>query len=332
MSDTTLRYLAVLRQIPVYPKMLSTQSIAERLNNQNIFKFSLRTLQRDLTKLSLLFPITCQEIGKRYDWFWRDPDALTQIPEMNPSAALALRLVEDYMSSLLPVAASQQLTPYFNRAKQVLKEIKLGKWSNLIYLVNNPSLLQSPAIKPPVQATVYEALLDSKQLEIVYRNKIRRETRTYCLQPFGIVVKDGTFYLVAGSGGYDEPNHYCLHRIQSASILPNEVSIPHDFDLKAYVTKQSAFAYPQSKKPYRLKALFSEEAGFHLTESKLSKDQNIERHADGRWLVKATVANTKQLRWWLMGFGSQVEILLPKALRNEFIQTSIALRKVYQHS
>lgn len=43
----------------------------------------------------------------------------------------------------------------------------------------------------------------------------------------------------------------------------------------------------------------------------------IERK-DGRALVRATVADTTQLRWWLLGFGEKVEVLKPKRLREEF--------------
>jgi predicted DNA-binding transcriptional regulator YafY len=34
-------------------------------------------------------------------------------------------------------------------------------------------------------------------------------------------------------------------------------------------------------------------------------------------LVEATVADTRQLRWWLLGFGGRVEVLEPEGLRGE---------------
>ena len=44
----------------------------------------------------------------------------------------------------------------------------------------------------------------------------------------------------------------------------------------------------------------------------------------------ATVPNTAQLRWWLMGFGEGVEVLEPVSLRQEFIDMAQALNIVYQ--
>ena len=39
---------------------------------------------------------------------------------------------------------------------------------------------------------------------------------------------------------------------------------------------------------------------------------------DGRILVEATVSDTADLRWWLLGFGSSVEVLEPTSLREQF--------------
>ena len=47
-------------------------------------------------------------------------------------------------------------------------------------------------------------------------------------------------------------------------------------------------------------------------------------------LFKAHVRNTGQLRWWLLGFSDQIEILKPVALRNEFAQRTAAMAKKYQ--
>ena len=49
----------------------------------------------------------------------------------------------------------------------------------------------------------------------------------------------------------------------------------------------------------------------------LSEDHRTTEQSDGRILVEATVADTSQLRWWLLGFGSQVEVLEPISLREE---------------
>jgi len=46
-------------------------------------------------------------------------------------------------------------------------------------------------------------------------------------------------------------------------------------------------------------------------------DQQLTDLGDGTVLVEATVADTRQLRWWLLGFGGRVEVLEPQGLREE---------------
>lgn len=148
--DTALRYLALLQLLPVYPKSRSTQDIAERLLLRSAeFAVSRRTLQRDLDKLSAVFPIGCDIVGRRYDWYWTDRHALTQIPDMNASSALALCLAEAYLSNLLPATSLKNLAVYFSRARQILAESKLGRWSHKIHLISNTSLLHPPSSNPP---------------------------------------------------------------------------------------------------------------------------------------------------------------------------------------
>ena len=46
--------------------------------------------------------------------------------------------------------------------------------------------------------------------------------------------------------------------------------------------------------------------------------------------LQATVADTAQLRWWLMGFGGGVEVIKPVSLRQEFIDMTQSLHGIYQ--
>ena len=46
--------------------------------------------------------------------------------------------------------------------------------------------------------------------------------------------------------------------------------------------------------------------------------------------VKATLEDTAQLRWWLLGFSDQVEVLGPKSLRDEFFELTKKMASIYK--
>ncbi len=79
----------------------------------------------------------------------------------------------------------------------------------------------------------------------------------------------------------------------------------------------------------KLIVIFDKEAAFHLLESPLSYDQVITTKRDGRIQITATVKDTRQLRWWLLGFGDQVEAVRPKKIKDEFIDISLNLYNTY---
>ena len=60
------------------------------------------------------------------------------------------------------------------------------------------------------------------------------------------------------------------------------------------------------------------------------KNQQLTQLDNGKFLLKASLANTEQLRWWLLGFGNRVEVLKPKSLRNEFAEITKGLSKIYK--
>jgi|SaaInlV_200m_DNA_3_1039701.scaffolds.fasta_scaffold25875_2 predicted DNA-binding transcriptional regulator YafY len=94
------------------------------------------------------------------------------------------------------------------------------------------------------------------------------------------------------------------------------IRIPKEFDLDHYI-QSGSFAYLIGD-PFQVELIFTANRGAHLKETPLSLDQVIEDLDDGRIRVKATVKNSNQLRWWLLGFGDEVVIISPSSLREEF--------------
>ena len=329
-TETIFRMLAMLAVIPVYPKMLSTTEIRKKLSAKNPeFNVDARSIQRNLEQLSGSFPITCEQQGRTNYWFWANEHAITQIPAMDQSTALALKLASEHLKLLIPPVTLHLLEPYFKYATEILQQTRFGKWSEKIHIISRGPELIAPAVKREVQDVVYGALLENKQFEADYKGKGKADTKRHTLNPLGIVFRNGIIYLVATAWDYEDPLHYALHRMSRANLLDTPANSVTGFDLARYVKEEKGFSYPVSGKKIKLRALFSNGAGVHLAESRLSDDQRITAKKDGRMLVEATVADTAELRWWLQGFGSLVEVVGPRGLRGEFLGLAEEMRSIY---
>jgi len=105
---------------------------------------------------------------------------------------------------------------------------------------------------------------------------------------------------------------------------------PEGFDLDAYIASgELDFAIGGE---IRLKARVSRHIAFHLQERPLHEDQQLTDTGDGSWLLESTAQDTNELRWWLLGFGENIEVLEPSALRDEFARIAHAMAARYADS
>jgi len=136
-------------------------------------------------------------------------------------------------------------------------------------------------------------------------------------------------YLVATLWDYQDIKQLTLHRMSEPELLDKQTTRVPGFDLKEYIA-QGAFGYRLSEEPIRLKVRFFGAAAQHLHETALSADQVLTEEADtGATILEATVLETEELRWWLLSFGDQVEVLEPKSLRQRFCTIGESLQRIY---
>lgn len=119
----------------------------------------------------------------------------------------------------------------------------------------------------------------------------------------GLAQQGVRLYLVCRYAGYDEERILALHRILSAQVTARTFERPADFDLEQY-DADGNFGLGNGKR-ICLRFCIDKEAGFHLLESPLSQDQQMEVR-DDCFEVAATLVETAQLKWWLNGFGEKV--------------------------
>ena len=329
-ATPTLRYLKLLACLPRHPDRIGTKALQAKLERDNPeYSVSLRTMQRDLERLSSIFPIRCIERGRAKYWFWTEKDALTQIPDMGAPTALALRMAEEYLQAVLPPPTLELLRPYFRHARAVLADTELGAWAGKVRIIHRGPDLIPPTVPGEVHDAVYQALLGGNRIRVMYRRRGSTTPSERLLHPAGLVTRAGIVYLVAGVGDYSDLRHFALHRMTTAQVLAEKACPAPGFSLDRHVHAEDAFAYPLSERPMSLKLLANDAVVEHLSESRLSEDQRITPGPDGRTLIEATVADTRELRWWLRGFGDHVEIQFPAALRSEFKEHSRSLHELY---
>ncbi|MDL2286008.1 WYL domain-containing protein [Desulfococcaceae bacterium OttesenSCG-928-F15] len=333
--NSAYRMALMLSIIPRYPRKVDTGTISSRLAEEN-FKVTRRTIQRDLEQLSSVFPIACDDTSKPYGWHWTENAELFTLPRMDTFTAFSFKMVEKFLASAMPPSIIRSLELHLNLADKILTKLlpldQFKAWPDKIRFLSRSQRLSPPEIKPEVLEIVYESLLTEKRFNAIYRRREDEAPIDYVINPLGIVLLDSVIYLVCTLWNYDrlqDVRQLALHRILSATKSEEPSLAPKNFSMQAYIDT-AAFHYLRSEEMIALEVLFDKKVAIHLYETPLSADQKIS-DVDESWVkVQATVADTSQLRWWLLGFGPQVEVLAPKFLRKEFKMRAQDLANIYK--
>lgn len=329
-NDTQLRQWAMLKRIPQHPRQIAARELTERLGLDG-FEVGKRTVERDLVSLSAIFPLISDERSKPYGWSWSKDAEAFALPTMSPLQALTLELAHDHLATLLPASLLDTLAPYFKCAEGVLSSgesvKKLASWRKKVAIVPAGQPLIPPNYPEEVIEAVHSALLSEQQLKITYTSRELSETKTYPTHPLGLVQRGAVTYLVATIYNYTDIRLFAVHRIQAAQVLDQATKPPENFDLAQYIS-QGAFGFDEGG-AIKIVVRFKTAAAEHLWETPLSLDQQITPDQPGWVRMQATVPDTAQLRWWLKGFGGEVEVLEPTSLRDEFVNMAQSVGAIY---
>ena len=328
--DTLLRQWQMLRLIPRHPQRISARDLYEKLKSEQ-FDVTKRTVERDLLWLSGMFPLVADERNRPYGWSWKKNAPLFSLPGLSHTEALTLAMVEQHLNTLLPSSTLQQLQPYFDAAKQHLDNNPQGdharSWLNKVRTVPPSQPLLPPAIKPAVQKIVYEALLADRQLSIKYLKRDQTKAVEYRIHPLAAIQRGHITYLCCRFADYEDLRTLAVHRIQAATMLEEASVVPTGFSIDE-VIDGGKFGFG-SGELIALVAHFYGGAGDHLFETPLARGQTLTALEKGTLRLVATVPDTAQLGWWLLGFGDGVEVIEPKALRDRMVSNIDKMQKRY---
>lgn len=301
--DTVHFTLELLRRIPRH-RQITARELHEQLQAAGIER-DVRTIQRQLEHLSRHFDIERDERSRPFGYRWKERAKGLSLPGLSEQESLLLMLAQQYLSNLLPARLMRSMDGFFAQAHQTLElqgNAQMARqWLKKVRMVSARQPLLPPEIRPGVLEAVSNALYQNEWLEVDYENqqKQRRQSR---VMPLGLVQQGCCLYLVCRFEGYDNERNLALHRLHGVVATGQGFDRPA-FDLEKY-DADGRFGFGEGHR-VRLAFCIDKEAGFHLLESRLSRDQQVQERQDC-YHITATVVDSAMLQWWLNGFGEDV--------------------------
>ena len=193
-------------------------------------------------------------------------------------------------------------------------------------------LLENDA--PPYLATVADAVWTQRRLDVRYE-RANRQLGERRLDPLGLVLKAGTWYLVAAPAPADGrgPRTYRVSRVHAAAIRDEPAERPADFDLAAFWTE---YQRGYEKRVYSETALVRlSPAGRELLflvgaiAARRARAQMSAPAADGWTTTRIPIESVRHGHHALLQLGEHADVLEPAELRDLIAESARALARRY---
>lgn len=262
--------------------------------------------------------------------------------------ALSLSLLESFLQPILPVDTVKKIKPIFQQARDKLKREaganRLARWIDRVAIDSPTPPFLPPKLDDALLAefhpgksredikklcdaasdTIRTCLFEEQQVKIRYV-KPRADPKWHTVNPLGLVQRDQVTYLVL-TYPTDRNNpptvfQFAMHRVIDAEKAYVPAKAPENFSVQAHVASGAmGFSEKGKIEKIRLKAWFTKRLGDSLAQTKLSEDQTI-RETENGVVLTATVVDNWTLRWWILSKTGDIEVLEPKALREDIALT-----------
>lgn len=322
-NDTLARLLELLQAIP-HRRFASPEELTQALNSRG-YPVTVRTVQRDLQMLREHLPLEVRDDSKPHGWGWQHqpPDG---VAGMGTSEALMVALVERHLQAALPASMLETFRPTFDRARRRLSRLgaKAGasSWVDKVAATQPALVGRPPKTERAVREAIAQALLLERQIDCRYEAFGEEEAKAYRLHPLGLVLRAGAMYLLATKGPRTQSAFFAMHRFRRVEVRPEPVIHASGTTLQSELERTGGqFGVPvEGEQTISLHLLCDGMMASYLRESPLADDQRLTARSDGWYDVHVTLADSWELKWWLISRSPSVEVISPKPLRREVVE------------
>ena len=180
-------------------------------------------------------------------------------------------------------------------------------------------------------STIVNAMRDGKQLYISYQNFVRPEPHSFLLAPYCLKLSKRRWYVIGKPDDHpeeDDPRVYSLDRVHDIAITDKEGRAPHNFNPEAFFENQFGVDRRLSK-PERIRIKMKAEAANYLRTLPIHDSQMEIEQKEDYSVFAFYLAPTYDFVQELRKHGSNLEVLEPEHLREDFKQESAYLGRMY---
>ncbi len=281
------------------------------------FEISEKRLYDDLNELNAAgIPIVYN--GKGYSFLSRSPMPPVEF-SIDETLALWLHV------TMMRKHREDIFTGPIRSAATKLLEMLPADISKKLYMLEGSFADESPRMNDNMDkflTTINQSVMDRKTIGITYYTFSRDETTDREVDPYGVIFRGNSWYMIGYCHKRGEPRTFRINRIKNIVVTCKGFDYPADFSISDYVSQSwSVFRGEETD----VEIEFSAKLAPLIEEHQWRPGQRIVKHATGGITFYASMRGTLEIRRWVMSWGEGVRVIRPDSLREEIAAHAAAL-------
>jgi predicted DNA-binding transcriptional regulator YafY len=161
--------------------------------------------------------------------------------------------------------------------------------------------------------TIQRALAEGRALRLTYFSMSRMAETERRVDPYHLTDWNGGLYLIGYCHLRDAVRIFAVERIRVVALLHDTFTVPEEFDAQAYLA--DAWGLVRGDRA-TVRILFAASVAPYIKERLWHRSQTFRDRPDGQLELTLDVADTIEIRRWVLGFGGDAEVLEPASLRD----------------
>jgi proteasome accessory factor B len=288
---------------------------------------SRRTVYRDLNMLELAgIPFYFDRAKGSYsihETYW--------LPPINLSLDEALSLIALADVSSDSTAAVPLLEKAVDAVRKIESRLPLGIRDAVGRMSQSIAVRRTPQARhvqlEPIYETARAAAAARQTVHGRYISFTERKQIRATIDPYWLVFHERAWYLVGRSHEHQEIRTYKLGRFAELTTTSERFKAPTT-TLDDYLG--NAWRFIPEGREYDVELKFLPLVAANVAEVHWHKTQKVTWQDDGSVLFNVHVDGLNEIAWWILGYGDQVEVLAPKALRDKVRDTARRMAAMYE--
>lgn len=178
-----------------------------------------------------------------------------------------------------------------------------------------------------VMETIENAVNRRRRLRVRYRSQASNAVKEYVTDPYALVFRRHSWYLLAHSSEHGRVVQFKLARFRWAGETGEVFVRPAEFSVSRYFA--NSWEAWGGDDTVRVRIRFSPAVAEMIAETRRHPTQAVFPQRDGSVIFEVTVCGIVEIASWVMGYGKEAEVLEPESLREHIRDHAAGVLSLY---